>query len=87
METVHATIDESGYRDERESVCGGWMSWASFNGWMEGSETFILGRFLNFVTIPKAALSEGQTVELRALLFEKIGPRGVLRADTNRTAS
>jgi hypothetical protein len=73
MEAVHIHIDETGYRDEKTSVCGGWIAWPSFTGWRESTNVFVLGRNLTFITLPKSAIATEQQEELRALLRQHLG--------------
>lgn len=68
FEDLHIRIDESGYSDEKPGRSGGWITWQGFTGWKEGSTVFVLGRTLQFITVPKAALSTEQQADLRALL-------------------
>jgi hypothetical protein len=65
---VEVEIDESGYRDQKPGVCGGWIDWKDFTGWRESDNIFILGRNLSFVTVPKRALTPEQQQELRKVL-------------------
>ncbi len=73
MEAMHIYIDETGYRDEKASVSGGWIAWPGFTGWSEGPNVFVLGRNLNFIPVPKSAIAPEQQEELRALLREHLG--------------
>jgi hypothetical protein len=73
MEAVHIYIDEMGYRDEKASICGGWIAWQGFTGWSESPNIFVLGRNLTFIAVPKSAIATEQQEELRALLIQHLG--------------
>jgi hypothetical protein len=67
------TVDDKGYASIRPGFAECRMSWETFSGWHEGKLTFILGRQLQFCSVPKRALTDAQTVELRTLLTAHLG--------------
>jgi len=69
----NVTVDETGYASIRPGFAECRMSWKTFSGWNEGNLTFILGRELQFCSVPKRALTEAQIVELRTLLKDHLG--------------
>jgi len=71
---IRIRIDDTGYSDEKTDSCGGWINWPGFSGWRETPRIFVLGRQLQFVTIPKSGLTSEQQNDLRALLQAKLGP-------------
>jgi hypothetical protein len=73
MESVKVHIDETGYRNEKSTMCGGWIAWDGFNGWRESKNIFVLGRNLTFISLPKTAMSSAQQDELRTLLNSHLG--------------
>lgn len=70
---IKIRIDDLGYNDEKADSCGGWIHWPGFSGWRETPRIFVLGRQLQFITIPKSGLTSEQQTELRALLEAKLG--------------
>jgi hypothetical protein len=72
---ISLRIDSEGYHDQKESMGSCSIAWKRFTGWREGDNVFILGINLQFITIPKTALSEDQQNELRTLLQALINPR------------
>ncbi|MDQ2924663.1 MAG: YcxB family protein [Acidobacteriota bacterium] len=71
---VRAKIDDSGYFDHRPDESNSWLAWSLITGWLEGKTVFVLGMNLNFITIPKRALSSEQQDELRATLRARFNP-------------
>jgi hypothetical protein len=72
MQNMQVQIDETGYRDKKEGISEAWVSWNNFEGWRESKTIFVIGRNLNFVTIPKAGLTAEQEQELRDLLRSSV---------------
>jgi len=68
-------LDDVGYHDYKEGSGSCTIAWKRFTGWRESPNIFVLGLNLQFITIPKAALSEDQQSELRALLQSSIHAR------------
>jgi hypothetical protein len=68
----NVTVDEMGYASIRPGFAECRMSWKTFSGWNEGKLTFILGRELQYCSVPKRALTESQISELRILLKNHI---------------
>ena len=71
----NVTVDEMGYVSIRPGFAECRMSWKTFSGWNEGKLTFILGRELQYCSVPKRALTEPQISELRTLLERHIRPK------------
>jgi hypothetical protein len=69
----NVTIDDMGYASIRPGFAECKMSWKTFSGWNEGKLTFILGRELQYCSVPKRALTESQIGELRTLLNSRLG--------------
>jgi hypothetical protein len=72
LRSVSVRIDDDGYHDYKQDSGSGWIAWKQFSGWREGSQVFVLGISMNFLTIPKAPLSVDQQNELRTRL-QQIG--------------
>lgn len=72
---VSLRLDDQGFHDFKEGSGSCSIAWRRFTGWREGTNVFILGLNLQFITIPKAALSPDQQNELRSLLQTSIHPR------------
>lgn len=72
-------INDDGYESVRPGFNECKMSWNCFTGWKEGNHTFILGRGMQYCSVPKRSLSPEQIAELRLLLSTKIGPKDSVR--------
>jgi hypothetical protein len=67
-EEVSVKLDDVGYHDNKAGVCGGWIAWSGFTAWRETENIFLLGRDLNYVSIPKRPFTEEQQDEIREMI-------------------
>jgi hypothetical protein len=74
VKDIALRLDDDGYQDHKEGISSCFIAWSRFSGWREGNRVFVLGLNLQFITIPKVALSQDHQDELRTLLQKSIRP-------------
>jgi hypothetical protein len=66
------TIDAQGVTAETLNGSRNFIPWSAINRWREGKLVFTIGDAKTFRTVPKSALGEMQSGELRSLLLSQI---------------
>jgi hypothetical protein len=69
---VSLTIDSQGVTAESTNGSKSFTPWSAIHRWREGKSVFTLGDGKTFRTVPKSALDEMQSGELRSLLLSQI---------------
>jgi len=66
------TLDTQGITSANAAGATSFTPWTQYQRWKEGKLVFTIGDSKNFRTVPKSAMTESQTGELRGLLQSSI---------------